>query len=226
MKKALLLLASALLMLILAGCAPQLILLGLLSSAPAETPVATRAPVATAPVQSAEPAPVEAEPGEVLLPGSYFEVADVTIEYTGSGVIFTNGRDDLVRIFGSIVGVKADGEQEYLSSLDFAWWDDEAQYSRDLEENGWAVMHKTNLLHPGESVEAELFPNGIHVSEDAEPGEALFDLDVDGDGAYDVIFRISPQPSEDSLVVSTGNPVSDIYRLRVSDFEDKITRFD
>ena len=155
------------------------------------------------------------EPGEVFEHGGYIELENVQIQYDGyykgehdvisseHFIIENNGEKD-VRLSFYIVGVKKDGSHEtlYVGGLDGIDWD---RYNEDLQENGWAIYHNTNLVKSGSKLEAAVaimdFGND-------------FDMDVDGDGYYDVVFPVFPQDKPGGFVLSTNSPESEIYKLK------------
>lgn len=144
-------------------------------------------------------------PGEVFTSGSYIEVAGVTVLYNGDSFEITNNRSDHVRITAAIVGIKKDGSYELLQIPTF-YGVDTYQYSKDLEENGWAVENHTNLIRPGYTLTAKMLITDFSQSGFTAP-------DIDGDGYYDIIFTISPQATENSIQSSTADPESGPYRL-------------
>ena len=184
------------------------------SSTPAESTSAApvlEAPASASPVpavtapQSVQPSPTPAptlSPGDILDDGSQIVVSDVCFEYSDGEFTVTNNSERLVRVTGTIVGVKSDGSYEYVMSMSLAWTD-EALYKKELEENGWAIKKTTNLLRPGESGVSAPFPQGLYLVLTTPDAEDI-DPDVDGDGFYDVVFTVSPQKNEDSLVFSTS----------------------
>lgn len=155
------------------------------------------------PQGSATPYPLE--PGDVFEPGGYISFADVQIQYDGEIFIIRNERDDIIRITSCIVGVKKDGTYESIQWPAFGGVD-ETQYGKDLAENGWAIKHVTNMVRPGETLNASM---SIFDFGDDYPSP-----DIDGDGYYDIIFTVSPQASEDSVRTSTSDPTSEVYKLK------------
>lgn len=146
------------------------------------------------------------EPGGVFECGSYIEIESVQFLYDGASFIVQNNRDDIVRVSCCVVGVKKDGTYEDLQWPAFGGVD-ETLYEKDLAENGWAIKHVTNMVRPGETLIATMTIFNF--------GNDFPDPDIDGDGYYDVVFTISPQTSEDSIMVSTSDPESEVYRLKV-----------
>ncbi len=107
-----------------------------------------------------------------------------------------------------IVGVKSDGTYEMLQLPSF-YGVDKTQYEEDMNENGWAIEHSTNMVRPGETlvVEYEIFDTSGFGEEYPAP-------DIDGDGYYDLVFMLSPQEDETSVIVSTSDPESAVYKLK------------
>lgn len=143
-------------------------------------------------------------PGDVFDPGAYIDFEGLEITYDGDLFHVANNRDDIVRVSVMVVGVKKDGSYDAFQWPAFCG-PDETQYQKDLEENGWAVKYPTNMVRPGETLAATL---SIF-----DPGDDYHKPDIDGDGYYDIVFSVHPQPDEDSSRVSTDDPVSDVYKL-------------
>ena len=150
-------------------------------------------------------APFEIEDGATFEPGAYIYVADVQILYDGERFVVTNESNDIARVTYEIVGLKADGTYEMLQTAALAGKDDK-KYDGDLSENGWAVSHGTNMARPGESFKAEVSVLDL--------GGDFVQPDIDGDGYYDLVFRVSPQKDEESVMASTNDPVSGVYKLK------------
>lgn len=141
------------------------------------------------------------KPGEVFQKGSYIYFENVEILYDGEMFLIRNDRDDIIRITEAVVGIKTDGTYEILQSGG-PYGIDKTRYEKDLAENGWAIEHSTNMVRPGETLEATatIFDFGQ-------------DLDVDSDGYYDIMFTISPQKSEDMISFSSTDPQTKTYKF-------------
>nr|DAK67858.1 MAG TPA: protein of unknown function (DUF4969) [Caudoviricetes sp.] len=148
------------------------------------------------------------EPGGVFDRGAYITVSDVEIEYNGEQFSVKNNGDRIVRISVSIVGVKTDGPYEILQIPSFVWGDG-IQNEKNLQENGWAVEQATNMVRPGERVLATLSVFDFNSMDENYPK-----ADIDEDGYYDIVFTVSPQPDENTIVTSTSDPVSDVYKIK------------
>ena len=120
------------------------------------------------------------EPGEVFEPGGYIEIENVQILYDGENFTIQNNREDIIRVSSCIVGVKRDGTYDPLQWPAFGGAD-KAKYEKDLEENGWAVEHNTNMVRPGETLKAT-----INIF---DFGKDYPNPDIDQDGYYDVFLR-------------------------------------
>lgn len=148
------------------------------------------------------------QPGEAFTEGGYITLADVEILYDGKGFAVKNNSEDIIRITASIVGVKADGTYEVLQMPSFSGID-KAQYEKDMQENGWAIEHSTNLVRPGETLEASMDVSDFHAIDPSWP-----EADIDGDGYYDLVFAVHPQPDEETITTATDDPVSAVYKLK------------
>lgn len=147
-------------------------------------------------------------PGEVFEPGKYIEIEGVEILYNGESFLVKNNRIDIVRVSCSIVGVKNDGTYDTIQSPSFVGVD-KTRYERDKSENGWAIEHYTNLIRPNESLDAYLTIYDFSDVDSSYPKN-----DIDGDGYLDIVFTISPQLDETSIMVSTNDPKSEIYKIK------------
>lgn len=148
------------------------------------------------------------EPGGIFDDGAFIIVNGVEFEYNGEQFVVRNNWDRIVRISASVVGVKSDGSYETLQTPSFAWVD-ETKYEKDLQENGWAVEQTTNMVRPGERVLATLSVFDFNSMDESYPK-----ADIDEDGYYDIVFTVSPQPDENTIVTSTSDPVSDVYKIK------------
>lgn len=146
-------------------------------------------------------------PGDLFEPGSYIAVDGVNILFDGQQFEIKNNREDIVRVTCQIVGLKNDGTYELLQMPQFGGVD-EAQYEKDMQENGWAIEHLTNMIRPGETLVATMW-----VVDVSSFGGEYPSADFDGDGYYDIKFTISPQVSENSVRSSTSDPESEMYKL-------------
>lgn len=146
--------------------------------------------------------------GGIFTKGTYITVDDVKFAYDGEMFQITNNSQRIVRVSANVVGVKSDGTYEFLQSPSFAGVD-RTKYEQDLAENGWAVESYTNMIRPGETLSASMYIMDFSIF-----GDGYIDPDVDGDGYYDVIFIVSPQKDESSIVASTNDPVSDVYKIK------------
>lgn len=146
-------------------------------------------------------------PGSVFTAGGYISFEGLNISYDGDIFAITSGRNDIVLVSAVVVGVKKDGSYEVLQYPAFRG-PDEAQYQKDMEENGWAIMEYTNMVRPGETLCAELSVFDFNAFDESYPP-----ADIDGDGYYEIIFCVHPQSDESSVVVSTDDPESEVYKL-------------
>lgn len=146
--------------------------------------------------------------GEVFQKGSYINVSNVEILFNGETFEVTNNRSDIIRITVQIVGVKADGSYEMLQTPAFSGVD-KTKYEKDMRENGWAIESHTNMVRPGETLDATMSVFDFSVFSEGYP-----DADIDGDGYYDLTFTISPQTNESTISASTDDPVSDVYKIK------------
>ena len=143
------------------------------------------------------------EQGGVFEPEAYIEVSGVTISYDGDFTFTaTNSSGNVYVIVPSIVGVKKDGTHELLQTLSFGGTDD-AQYEKDMSENGWAVPQWTNLIDPGKSMSCEIAVFDF--------GDDAPEPDIDGDGYYDLTFTVFEY--DDGF--SADNSESAVYKLPV-----------
>lgn len=152
--------------------------------------------------------PYLVQPGEVFEPGAYILFEDVKISFdSGTTFLLENNRDDIVCITLSVVGIKADGEYEFLQTPAFSGIDEQS-YAEDLEENGWAVNHYTNKVRPHQSLKAtaQIFDFSSH----DYPAP-----DIDGDGYYDITFTVHPNQPDDGVSVSAAGPETKAYKLKV-----------
>lgn len=146
--------------------------------------------------------------GDVIDNGGYFYVGDVKIQYSNGYFAVTNNSENIIRITCNVVGTKTDGTYEWLQTAGFSGID-QTQYNRDLEDNGWAVEHYTDLIRPGETLHASLFVSDLDYEDFVKP-------DINNDGYYELMFTISPQSSEDVREVSSTDPVSSVFKLPVN----------
>lgn len=163
-----------------------------------ETPDSTKAVETTN-------SPRELKPGEVFEENCYIEVDNVKITYDGEDFVIDNNSDSIMLISCGFYGKKADGTYEWIGTPAFSGFD-EAQYKKDVEENGWAVKKQTNKVRPGETLTATLTLFDF--------GEDYPSWDIDGDGYYDINFSLAKQRDESSIVVSTNDTETDYYRLK------------
>lgn len=148
------------------------------------------------------------EPGGIFENGAYITVGEVNFEYDGEKFTIKNNGDQIVRISVSIVGTKSDGTYDILQFPAFGWVD-KAQYEKDMQDNGWAVEQTTDMIRPGEEHTASISAFDFNSVDKSYPK-----ADVDGDGYYEIIFTVSPQPDENTIVTSTNDPVSDVYKVK------------
>lgn len=151
--------------------------------------------------------PIMLSPGDIIVKNSFIVFEGVTILNTGEHFEVTNNREDIIRMSYNIIGTKKDGSYEILAT---AWVSgpDMTTYNKDLEENGWAIKHYTNMIRPGETLYANIDIIDIGFQD-------LPSYDVDKDGYYDIKFVISPQVDENTIIVSSDDPKSETYRLPV-----------
>ena len=147
-------------------------------------------------------------PGESFEKGKYIEIEGVEILYNGKSFLVQNKRSDIVRVTCSIVGVKKDGTYETIQIASFSGVD-ETQYERDKAENGWAVKKNTNMIRPNETLEASLTYYDFNKTDSSYPPN-----DVDDDGYIDIVFTISPQTDETTIISSTDDFKSETYKLK------------
>ena len=147
----------------------------------------------------------ELKHGEVFEAGCYTVVDNVKIMYDGENFVIENNSEKIVRVSCSVYGAKKDGTYQFLGVPSFCGVDEE-QYKKDKEENNWAVPEYTNMVRPGGSLTAEI--GIVYLSKISE-------MDVDGDGYYDINFTVSRQDSETSVTISTADKESDYFRLKV-----------
>lgn len=148
-------------------------------------------------------------PGDVFDSGGYMTLGDLEFLYIGNCCFdVTNTGTQFARITAEIIGVKVNGDHELLQIPSFGGID-EAQYEKDLEENGWAVKNSTNIVRPGETLHAELSVFDFHAFDNEYP-----DADVDGDGYWDIIFMAHMQDNDTDLAVSIHDPISEAYKLK------------
>lgn len=148
------------------------------------------------------------QPGEVFAPGAYIVFENVKISFVSDTTFLVeNNRDDIVLITLSVVGIKANGEYEFLQLPAFSGIDEQA-YAQDLEENGWAIDHYTNKIRPHQSLEATAHIFNFSSQDFPAP-------DIDGDGYYDIVFTVYPNQTEDGFSVSTDAPETESYKLKV-----------
>lgn len=146
------------------------------------------------------------EPGGVFEIGGYIVVDDVEITCTEDGFDIYNHGDKIVRISAKIVGVKSNGDYEFFQMPAF-YGIDKKQYEQDLAENGWAVPKTTNMVRPGETLNAQMFIFDIK-GDTVRP-------DADGNGYYDVVFRVMVQEDEETISVSTDDVESGVYKINI-----------
>lgn len=142
--------------------------------------------------------------GEVFEKGCYTIVDNVMIAYDGKNFVIENNSENIVRVSCFVYGAKKDGSYQLLGAPAFGGIDEE-KYKKDKEENGWAVPENTNMIRPGGTLKAEI--GIVALSKVAE-------MDVDGDGYYDINFRVSRQQSETSVTTSTEDKESDYFKLK------------
>lgn len=153
-------------------------------------------------------APRELKPGEVFEQNCYIEYDNVKITYDGENFIIDNNSDSIMMISCGVYGKKADGTYDWIGSPIF-YGIDEAQYKKDMEENGWAIEKTTNRVRPGESLATTMTFFDL--------GDDYYAWDIDEDGYYDINFTLSEQRDETSVVVSTADTETDYYRLKAED---------
>ena len=147
-------------------------------------------------------------PGEVFEPGNYIDVEGVEILYNGKSFLVTNNRTDLVRVTCSVVGVKKNGTYDTIQRPSFGGVD-ETLYKREKAENGWAIEQLTNLIRPDETLDAKLEIFDFNKADSSYPKN-----DIDEDGYLDILFTIHPQKDETSVMVSTKDIESEIYKIK------------
>lgn len=150
----------------------------------------------------------ELSPGEIFETGKYINVEGVEILYNGKTFLVTNNRADMVRITCKIVGVKKDGTYDTIQVPSFGG-PDETLYEREKAENGWAIKKATNLIRPSETLDATLDIFDFNNFDSEYP-----ENDIDNDGFVDILFMISPQKDEKSIMVSTNDIESKIYKIK------------
>lgn len=153
----------------------------------------------------AEQIPELMSPGSIFSPGGYIEFENLVIAYDGDSFSVKNNREDIVLVSVMVVGVKADGEYDLIQTAAFSGTD-ETQYQKDLDENGWAISRATNMVRPGETLDAKLYVFDF--------GDEYPSPDIDNDGYYDIVFCVHPQDNEDIIQASTSDPVSEVYKIK------------
>lgn len=147
--------------------------------------------------------------GEAFEANTYIDLADVRIIYNGTNFFVQNNRSDIIRINCSVVGIKQDGTYDTIQLADFGG-EDKTQYEKDMRENGWAIEQHTNVVRPGETLVATLNAFDFSSVDEAYPQN-----DIDNDGYLDIVFTIRPQENEEQVVVSSDDPVSSVYKIKV-----------
>lgn len=147
----------------------------------------------------------ELKHGETFEEGCYTVVDNVKITYDGENFVIENNSKNIVRVSCAVYGVKKDGTYQFLGVPTMSGIDEE-KYKKDKEENNWAVPEYTNMVRPGGTLTAEI---GIAAL------SKITEMDVDGDGYYDINFTISRQRSETSVTTSTEDKESDYFKLKV-----------
>lgn len=150
----------------------------------------------------------ELRPGEVFTKGCYVVVDGVKILYNGESFEVYNQRSDIVRVTVWVVGVKSNGTTENIQTAIFRGLD-VYKYNKDMSENGWAIEDYTNMVRAGDTLIATMVIDDYSWAGAPKP-------DIDDDGYYDIKFVISPQTSEDTIWVSTSDPVSAVYKLKAN----------
>ncbi len=145
--------------------------------------------------------------GDVIKDNGFFQVGEVTFLHSNDIFKVTNNSESIVRVTCMVIGTKVDGTYEILQYAGFGGID-QTKYKKDLEENGWAVEHYTNMIRPGGTLYATLSISDFQYEGVPKP-------DIDNDGFYELKFMISPQSNEDVIEISLNDPVSDMYKLPV-----------
>lgn len=148
-------------------------------------------------------------PGEVFETGKFIDVEGVQISYDGTTFFVQNNRTNMVRILCSIVGVKKDGTYDTIQLASFVGID-KTQYEKDKLENGWAIEQYTNLIRPNETLEAKLEVFDFNNANSDYPKN-----DIDNDGYLDIMFTISPQEDEKTIMTSTDDYKSETYKIKL-----------
>lgn len=65
-------------------------------------------------------------------------------------------------------------------------------------------------MRPGETLVATLNAFDFSSVDDSYP-----ENDIDNDGYLDIVFTIRPQENEEQVVVSSDDPVSSVYKIKI-----------
>lgn len=160
----------------------------------------------TSAVLTNEITPYLLQAGDVIKNGGYFYVGDVKFQYSNGYFDVTNNSDSIVEVWCNVIGTKKDGTYELLLKAGFGGVD-VAQYNRDLEENGWAVEHFTNMVRPKETLRTELYITNLAYA----PAP-----DINNDGYYELMFVVYPRTTEDDSDYSNGAK-STMFKLPVNE---------
>lgn len=159
-------------------------------------------------------AQTELTANDVMAENTYFDVEKIRFVYNGRDLQITNNSTDSYRIGCSVVGVKKDGSYEWLGGPALHW-DDQKQYDLDKADNGWAVMKSTSLIRPNETVVAEFKTNVKLLAALNKKDDKTEDMDVDGDGYWDIMFTANKQMNETDTLISIDSPTSEIFKFDI-----------
>lgn len=194
------------LVVMICGCSVKIV--------PAANPEAPK----EAPAQSAEK-PADDREGTLLSDGDEFLLHDY-ITYKGATIMYfgseeheytfavKNSNDYPIYLSCWIVGVKKDGDYEFLGIPAFYGYDEE-QYNKDLAENGWAVPQPKDTINAGETL-----VEYMQIYEFS--GEGWPSYDPDKDGYYDLVFCVRQQNEDGTVTISSEDEYSPVYKLKVN----------
>lgn len=155
-------------------------------------------------------------PGQVFDAGGYALVDGIELLFDGEKFFVTNNTDDYAWVYWDIVGVKKDGSYDDIASGIFSGVDKE-RYQKDYNENGWAIEQVKTVIDPKETMDTLSSSFDISYFSSSFISEWLgTDIDIDGDGYYDVVFRVHKQKDKENLWFSSDKPdvKSEIYKIK------------
>lgn len=150
----------------------------------------------------------EIRQGEIFEEGSFINVSNTKITYTGKEFVVENNSENGIIISCNFYGKKADGTYEFIGCPAFYGIDME-QYAKDTKENSWAIKQRTNRIRSHNKLSMKLEMNGVY-------SEDFSNWDIDSDEYYDINFTIYAQKDSHSVQTYTDAPQSDYYRLKAN----------